>query len=57
MKMIYELNDKENLICYAYIKSDAHRKILENDVSTHIGISVVRDKNGRFYNTIILVKF
>ena len=27
MKMIYELCDKENLICYAYIKSDYHGKL------------------------------
>jgi hypothetical protein len=28
MKMIYELCDKEDLICYAYIKSDYHGKLV-----------------------------
>ena len=28
MKMIYELCDKENLICYAYIKSDYQGKLM-----------------------------
>jgi hypothetical protein len=27
MKMVYELCDKEDLICYAYIKSDYHGKL------------------------------
>ena len=27
MKMVYELCDKENLICYAYIKSDYHGRL------------------------------
>jgi len=28
MKMIYELNDKENLICYAYLKSEYSGKLI-----------------------------
>lgn len=28
MKMIYELCDNENLVCYAYIKSDYHGKLV-----------------------------
>ena len=28
MKMVYELCDKEDLICYAYIKSDYHGKLV-----------------------------
>jgi len=40
----------------AWIKSDAHRKNMENSEFTDFGISIIQDENGRNYFTHIFVK-
>ena len=40
----------------AWLKSDAHRAIIENEKYTHFGISTERNSEGRNYFTQIFIK-
>ena len=40
-----------------YLNSDSHRKILESKNYNYIGIRAVKNPKGRYFNTILFVKF
>lgn len=41
----------------AYMKSDGHKKIIETEGFTHIGIRAQKDKGNKYYNALIFAKF
>lgn len=43
-------------ILNGYLNSPSHKKVIEKDKITHIGIRVMKNDSGRYYNTIILYK-
>lgn len=45
-----------NAVVNAWIKSDSHRKILENNDYTHFGIAIETNDNGRHYFTQMFIK-
>ena len=40
-----------------YIKNDKYRKTLEKDNYTHVGIRMLKTKNGRYVNTVLFSEF
>jgi len=39
-----------------YLNSPSHKKIIEMSGLNHIGIRIMKDNNGRYYNAIIFYK-
>lgn len=39
-----------------YLNSPSHKRMIEMDGLTHIGVRIMKDNNGRYYNTIMFYK-
>lgn len=49
-------NNNESLLA-AYLRSPKHKATIEYPTFTHIGISIIRDQEGRMFNTIIFTEY